>query len=153
MAVIFLILLCVFVIFAVCKRRRKRSRPPSSTGTDDTSPEEPPLKPIWTTPLSHVAGNGPPLISRHPKHHSRSHQLHHAQHLMSNTVSRATVSTQSTGSNASWEDRSVGGEIEEAGVQRYHKVSPSLHETHFEDDLDELGESKFYSLDMRLNFI
>ena len=32
LAVIFLILLCVFVIFAVCKRRRKRSRPPSSTG-------------------------------------------------------------------------------------------------------------------------
>ena len=54
---------------------------------------------------------------------------------MSNTVSQATVSTQSTGSNASWEDRSVGGEIEE-GVQRYHKVSPSLHETHFEDNLD-----------------
>ena len=32
LAVIFLILLCVFVIFAVCKKRRKRSRPPSSTG-------------------------------------------------------------------------------------------------------------------------
>ena len=32
LAVLFLILLSVFVIFAVCKRRRKRSRPPSSTG-------------------------------------------------------------------------------------------------------------------------
>ena len=73
LSVIFLILLVVFVIFAVCKRRRKRSRPPSSTGTEDTSPEEPPIKPIWTTPIG--VSNGPPLISRHPK---RSHQ-HHLQ--------------------------------------------------------------------------
>ena len=80
LAVIFLILLCVFLIFAVCKRRRKRSRPPSSTGTEDTSPEEPPIKPIWTTPMG--ANNGPPLITRH-QHHidhhpKRSHQ-HHLQ--------------------------------------------------------------------------
>ena len=56
---------------------------------------------------------------------------------MSNTVSQATVSTQSTGSNASWEDRSVGGEIEEANIQRYQKISPCYNETHFEDDLDQ----------------
>ena len=37
LAVIFLILICVFVIFAVCKRRRKRSRPPSSTGNCSTN--------------------------------------------------------------------------------------------------------------------
>ena len=42
-------------------------------GTEDTSPEEPPIKPIWTTPIG--VTNGPPLISRHPK---RSHQ-HHLQ--------------------------------------------------------------------------
>ncbi len=133
LAVIFLILLCVFVIFALCKRRRKRSRPPSSTGTEDTcSPEEPPLKPIWTTgPLS--VSNNVPNVKRHqhlPQVQAKRSQ--HLQHqLMSNTVSQATVSTQSTGSNASWEDRSVGVEIEEAGVQR-------LQETHFEDDLDDM---------------
>ena len=43
------------------------------TGTEDTSPEEPPIKPIWTTPIG--VSNGPPLITRHPK---RSHQ-HHLQ--------------------------------------------------------------------------
>ena len=115
LSVIFLILICVFIIFAVCKRRRKRSRPPSSTGTDDTTPEDT-IKPIWTTPLN--GGHGPPLISRQNKpqnqqlqqaNNNRSHAIGH----MSNTVSQATVSTQSTGSNASWEDRSVGGEIEE----------------------------------------
>ena len=66
---------------------------------------------------------------------------------MSNTVSQATVSTQSTGSNASWEDRSVGGEIEEIAatsqlqqrVDQYQQItSPSLHETHFENDLDDI---------------
>ena len=66
---------------------------------------------------------------------------------MSNTVSQATVSTQSTGSNASWEDRSVGGEIEEIAatsqlqqrVGQYQQItSPSLHETHFENDLDDI---------------
>lgn len=153
LAVIFLILLCVFLIFAVCKRRRKRSRPPSSTGTEDTcSPEEPPLKPIWTTPTPVMSNNGPPLITRqavhHHHHHKRSHQHHQ---LMSNTVSQATVSTQSTGSNGSWEDRSVGGEIEEsAGTTRYQKVSPSLHETHFEDldhDLDLLPRTVLHHPD------
>ena len=63
---------------------------------------------------------------------------------MSNTVSQATVSTQSTASNASWEDRSVGGEIEEFAatsnrVGQYQQItSPSLHETHFENDLDDI---------------
>ena len=28
------------------------------------------------------------------------------------------------------------GEIEEVGVQRYQKISPSIHETHFEEDID-----------------
>ena len=90
LAVIFLILLMVFVIFAVCKRRRKRSRPPSSTGTEDTcSPEEPPLKPIWTTtPMNGVKGGAVPLIQA--RHVGRSHHLN-------NTLSQATVCTQSTG--------------------------------------------------------
>jgi hypothetical protein len=130
LAVIFLILLCVFVIFAVCKRRRKRSRPPSSTATDDTSPEEPPIKPIWTTPMAqnNTKTNGGGPIIQHQKHQKQ--RYHHGH--MSNTVSQATVSTVSTGSNTSWEDRSVGGEVEEPSVQRYQKISPSLHETHFE---------------------
>merc|ERR1712029_235907 len=140
------------VIFAVCKRRRKSSRPPSSTGTDDTTPEDT-IKPIWTTPLN-GGSHGPPLISRaghkppqqaalqtqqtqqqsQQVSSNRSHVIGHSH--MSNTVSQATVSTQSTGSNASWEDRSVGGEIEEiaatSSVQRgYQQISPpSLHETH-----------------------
>ena len=128
LSVIFLILICVFVIFAVCKRRRKRSRPPSSTGTDDTTPEDT-IKPIWTTPLN-GGGHGPPLISRGHKppqqvpvqqvqvQQSGNHRSHIGH--MSNTVSQATVSTQSTGSNASWEDRSVGGEIEEPNQRYYH---------------------------------
>ena len=28
------------------------------------------------------------------------------------------------------------GEIEEVGAQRYQKISPSIHETHFEEDID-----------------
>jgi len=147
LAVLFLILLSVFVIFAVCKRRRKRSRPPSSTGTEDTSPEEPPIKPIWTTPMNNGQG-GPPIIRQQVQQHQKSQRSHHNHHHssnqqqqhnlmnMSNTVSQVTVSTQSTGSNASWEDRSVGGEIEEVGAQRYQKISPSIHETHFEEDID-----------------
>ena len=137
LSVIFLILICVFVIFAVCKRRRKRSRPPSSTGTDDTTPEDT-IKPIWTTPLN-GGSHGPPLISRaghkppqqaalqtqqtqqqsQQVSSNRSHVIGHSH--MSNTVSQATVSTQSTGSNASWEDRSVGGEIEDSN-QRYERI-------------------------------
>ena len=104
LAVIFLILLCVFVIWCVCKRRRKRSRPPSSTGTEDTSPEEPPIKPIWTTPMVNNA-SGPPLLrssqvnsNKHQRSHHHHHQgLHHGSSHISNTVSQATVSTQSTG--------------------------------------------------------
>ena len=92
-------------------------------------------------------GSAPPIIRQHVKHQGRSHHHnshgpHNNSHMgtghsnLSNTVSQQTVSTQSTGSNASWEDRSVGGEIEEVGVhQRYNqKVSPSLHETHFEEE-------------------
>ena len=133
LSVIFLILICVFVIFAVCKRRRKRSRPPSSTGTDDTTPEDT-IKPIWTTPLN-GGSHGPPLISRGHKppqqpalqtqqtqqQQASSNRSHVIGHHMSNTVSQATVSTQSTGSNASWEDRSVGGEIEDSN-QRYERI-------------------------------
>lgn len=131
LAVIFLILLCVFVIFAVCKRRRKRSRPPSSTGTEDTSPEEPPIKPIWTTPM--VAA------TQQQHHHSR--HVQRLPHHLSNTVSQGTVSTQSTSSQASWEeDRSVGGEVEDASIQRCPNggQNGNLHETHFggQDDLD-----------------
>ena len=64
---------------------------------------------------------GPPIIrqqvqqqhqksqrSHHNHHHSSNQQQHNLMN-MSNTVSQVTVSTQSTGSNASWEDRSVGG--------------------------------------------
>ena len=87
------------------------------SGTEDTSPEEPPLKPIWTTPMNNGSG-GPPIIRQqvqqksHRSHHNHHHSSHQQQHNLtnlSNTVSQVTVSTQSTGSNASWEDRSVGG--------------------------------------------
>ena len=141
-------------------------------GTEDTSPEEPPIKPIWTTPMNNGGSGHPPIIRQHVKHHQRSHHhghvhhhvhghhgLHHGgggpgghPHNLSNTVSQVTVSTQSTGSNASWEDRSVGGEIEEVGPQRYQKVSPSLHETHFEEDDDmELPRTVLHHPDPFLN--
>ena len=90
------------------------------SGTEDTSPEEPPIKPIWTTPMNNGQG-GPPIIRQQVQQHQKSQRSHHNHHHssnqqqqhnlmnMSNTVSQVTVSTQSTGSNASWEDRSVGG--------------------------------------------
>ena len=68
---------------------------------------------------------GPPIIrqqvqqqhqksqrSHHNHHHSSNQQQQHNLMNMSNTVSQVTVSTQSTGSNASWEDRSVGGKTQ-----------------------------------------
>ena len=55
LAIIFLILCIVFILFALCKKRRRRrrkdevrSRPSSSQATDDTS-DNGTIKPIWTT--------------------------------------------------------------------------------------------------------
>jgi hypothetical protein len=77
----------------------------------------------------------------------RQHSGNNERPLISHTISQGTVSTQSTASQGSWEeDRSVGGEIEDASVQRSilpqpllprpGAKTPSLHETHFDSELD-----------------
>ena len=48
------------------------------SGTEDTSPEEPPIKPIWTTPMNNGSG-GPPII-RQQVQQQKSHRSHHNHH-------------------------------------------------------------------------
>ena len=110
------------------------------------------IKPIWTTDRGIVATPHSLKTYRDedPKFQRSQNLLRQQSNeraLISHTISQGTVSTQSTASQGSWEeDRSVGGEIEDASIQRSilpqpllprsGAKTPSLHETHFDSDLD-----------------
>lgn len=126
LAVIFLILVIIFSVFFICKRKRKRSRHPSSQVTDDTSPElhTSIIKPIWTTSRG--------LVTSSPFHHNNKNNkvyknkdpecqklgnLEHRHNLLVQSqnhkplllhTSRGTVSTRSTASQGSWEEDRSG---------------------------------------------
>ena len=112
------------------------------------------IKPIWTTDRGMVTAPNHNLKTyrdEDPKFQRSQNILRqHSNNdrpLISHTISQGTVSTQSTASQGSWEeDRSVGGEIEDASIQRSilpqpllprpGVKTPSLHETHFDSDLE-----------------
>ncbi len=123
------------------------------------------IKPIWTTDRGMVTSpahnlktykDDEPQFQRSRNHHLNNHHNNlllqqqsnnNERPLISHTISQGTVSTQSTASQGSWEeDRSVGGEIEDSSIQRSilpqpllprpGVKTPSLHETHFDSDLD-----------------
>lgn len=124
LAIIFLILAIIFLMFVVCKRKRKRSGPSSSQVTDETIPEPHTsvIKPIWTTsrgmttsPIHNIkvykekeAEYRQSSANLEDHHNLLSGQGHHQKPPLTQTVSRGTVSTQSTGSQGSWEEDRSG---------------------------------------------
>jgi hypothetical protein len=114
------------------------------------------IKPIWTTDRGMVTSPNHNLktykddesnFQRNKQNNLllRQQSNNNERPLISQTISQGTVSTQSTASQGSWEeDRSVGGEIEDASIQRLPQPllprsgikTPSLHETHFDSDHD-----------------
>lgn len=121
LAIIFLILVTIFSVFVVCKRKRKRSRHPSSQVTDDTSPEQHTsiIKPIWTTSRGLVTStfhNNKVYKEKDPEYQKSGNLEHHHNLLVQSQnhkpllrhTSRATVSTQSTASQGSWEEDRSG---------------------------------------------
>jgi len=127
LTIIFLLLAIAFLMLFICKRKRKRSGPSSSQVTDDTLTEphhSSVIKPIWTTnrgmttsPIQTAKVYKEKDLEYQNSANSEDHHnllsggKHYSKPTLSHTVSGGTMSTQSTGSQGSWEEDRSGNQI------------------------------------------